>query len=396
MFFAKPLQRSNLCASHRQRRWLTHGESADLRTRLGALAEETESADLLEILVLIAEGRFLDAKDQVFRLLLIETEKSDPDWTLLAALLDLSVESRVITGEFNHPDVLAMAERAVQVREGVLSGDQVSLAGSLSQLARVFFNRGQYQRSRELLRRANAIIENTAGPDDPVLAKGFVSLGEASIALGDYTEALDDIQRALSINERAFGPEAHVVAWTLDRVGLAHMQTGNYVDAKTAFDRTLDIAEKVWGSENPYYVIPALNNVAGALLQIGDFDTARELIVRAERLQEKLLRGATPQEKLTAPLPLNVQLARRETMRLRALLLSVTESDSEAAVELARRSLASAEALFGEEHPEVANGLRFLANSLLVSGATDEAVRLYERALVSYENSRGPHLKLVR
>ena len=28
MFFAKPLQRSNLCASHRQRRWLTHGESA--------------------------------------------------------------------------------------------------------------------------------------------------------------------------------------------------------------------------------------------------------------------------------------------------------------------------------------------------------------------------------
>ena len=26
MFFDKPLQRSNLCASHRQRRWLTHGE----------------------------------------------------------------------------------------------------------------------------------------------------------------------------------------------------------------------------------------------------------------------------------------------------------------------------------------------------------------------------------
>ena len=30
MFFAKPLQRSNLCASHRQRRWLTHGELSDL------------------------------------------------------------------------------------------------------------------------------------------------------------------------------------------------------------------------------------------------------------------------------------------------------------------------------------------------------------------------------
>ena len=31
MFFAKPLQRSNLCASHRQRRWLTHGELREVR-----------------------------------------------------------------------------------------------------------------------------------------------------------------------------------------------------------------------------------------------------------------------------------------------------------------------------------------------------------------------------
>ena len=43
MFFAKPLQRSNLCASHRQRRWLTHGElgAANLITpakRLQAVA----------------------------------------------------------------------------------------------------------------------------------------------------------------------------------------------------------------------------------------------------------------------------------------------------------------------------------------------------------------------
>ena len=34
IFFDKPLQRSNLCASHRQRRWLTHGELINLLERL--------------------------------------------------------------------------------------------------------------------------------------------------------------------------------------------------------------------------------------------------------------------------------------------------------------------------------------------------------------------------
>ena len=34
MFFAKPLQRSNLCASHRQRRWLTHGELMSIIDKL--------------------------------------------------------------------------------------------------------------------------------------------------------------------------------------------------------------------------------------------------------------------------------------------------------------------------------------------------------------------------
>ena len=40
MFFAKPLQRSNLCASHRQRRWLTHGElfSSQVAERVTSLA----------------------------------------------------------------------------------------------------------------------------------------------------------------------------------------------------------------------------------------------------------------------------------------------------------------------------------------------------------------------
>ena len=40
MFFAKPLQRSNLCASHRQRRWLTHGELTPLADRESAAVHE--------------------------------------------------------------------------------------------------------------------------------------------------------------------------------------------------------------------------------------------------------------------------------------------------------------------------------------------------------------------
>ena len=43
MFFAKPLQRSNLCASHRQRRWLTHGELSKCPVTTSLLPAGTNS-----------------------------------------------------------------------------------------------------------------------------------------------------------------------------------------------------------------------------------------------------------------------------------------------------------------------------------------------------------------
>ena len=341
-----------------------------------ASAEETESADLRAIRGLMVEGRYSDAEAQASRLLLAETEKSDPDSARLATLLDLSVESRVSAGEFSDPDVLAMAERAVRIRERVLSDNHVGLAHSLSLLARVFFFRGEDQRSRELMQRTNAIIEGALGPDDPALALGLVFPGEASLAIGDSATALAELQRALAINERALGPEAYRVAATLDRIGRVHKATGDYVEAKAAFERALAIVEKIWGAENPYYVVPALNNVAGVLVQIGDFDTARDVVLRAVALWEQL----------TPPLPLYTQLALMETMRLEGLLLSGTETGGEAAVELAARSLAIAETLYGEDHPASADGFRRLADALLATGARSEAIRLYERSLVIFDS----------
>jgi hypothetical protein len=50
MFFAKPLQRSNLCASHRQRRWLTHGE-LEVVTAQGAFYKTFSNAELRTVTI---------------------------------------------------------------------------------------------------------------------------------------------------------------------------------------------------------------------------------------------------------------------------------------------------------------------------------------------------------
>ena len=51
MFFAKPLQRSNLCASHRQRRWLTHGELINVSNGYHLWSErfDRDMDDVLEV-----------------------------------------------------------------------------------------------------------------------------------------------------------------------------------------------------------------------------------------------------------------------------------------------------------------------------------------------------------
>ena len=62
MFFAKPLQRSNLCASHRQRRWLTHAELAERLMRDG---------DTVQALALL---RDLDAVTRRHRFTLLDDQ----------------------------------------------------------------------------------------------------------------------------------------------------------------------------------------------------------------------------------------------------------------------------------------------------------------------------------
>ena len=60
MFFAKPLQRSNLCASHRQRRWLTHGELLKRHNWPGNIRELENT---LERAVLLTESALIRVDD---------------------------------------------------------------------------------------------------------------------------------------------------------------------------------------------------------------------------------------------------------------------------------------------------------------------------------------------
>ena len=347
----------------------------------GPVAAQTASPDLQEINDLLAQRRYPEAKAQASRLLRIENEKPEPNWARVATLLDLSVDARVNAGEFTDPEVLSLAQQAVEIREREFPGS-IALANSLAQLGSVFFFDGRFEQSLQLTRRANAITEERLGPDDPVVATGLIHLGDASLALGDHSQALLQTQRALVIYERALGPDAYFVATALDRLGLVHAAMGNYLDAKPVVERALDIVEKVRGPEHPD-VIPALNAVARVLVQIGDVDTAKTLLLRALALQESL----------TAPFSLYAQMASIVTSHLAELLLPGTDDG----VEFARRSLAVTETLFGTEHPNVGDSLFKLANALMInattgagsvdSGSIEEASALYERVLRIFTSS---------
>ena len=70
MFFAKPLQRSNLCASHRQRRWLTHGELIDNDSRL---IPGDGIAPVVRIIRKLAEKQYVGALSvELFRAELVQ------------------------------------------------------------------------------------------------------------------------------------------------------------------------------------------------------------------------------------------------------------------------------------------------------------------------------------
>jgi tetratricopeptide (TPR) repeat protein len=189
-----------------------------------------------------------------------------------------------------------------------------------------------------------------------------------------YAEAQQLLRRALAGAEATFGPDHPETAANLNNLANALHDQGDLDTARTLYERALSIDEAHLGPDHPD-IAAILNNLANVLHDQGDLDTARTLYERALSIREARLGADHPD-------------IARGLNDLAAVLAD--QGDLDTARTLFERALAIREARLGADHPYSAACLNNLATVLHDQGDLDRAHTLYERALGICEAHLGP------
>ncbi len=156
----------------------------------------------------------------------------------LAEAARLTAEVVRLYGLQQYDEALALARRAVEIRERVLGGEHMLVANALNNLGAVLMQKDKDGEAARTLERALAIIEKNG-------------------AAG--TELAADINNGL---------------------GLLGLESKNYKDAAGYFQRALAIREKARGASDPA-VVPQLLNLTDSFFLIGDREKAHSSLERA-------------------------------------------------------------------------------------------------------------------
>jgi serine/threonine protein kinase/Tfp pilus assembly protein PilF len=209
--------------------------------------------------------------------------------------------------------------------------------------------------------------------------------------------------------ERDLADEPEVQASVRSTIGSTYMALGLFADAEAQLRRALLMRQSVLGENHPD-VASSLDDLAGLMLEKGDYSAAEPLYRSALAMNRRLLgeRNATVALNLANIALLLQKQARyaeaeslsRESLSMRRDILGENSADFATSLSnlatllqaegkyaeaepLQRTALSTRRALLGPNHPEVASSLNNLAGILQAQGKYAEAEPLLREALAT-------------
>jgi len=364
--------------------------------------------------VLVVEKRFAEAAE-IGRPLLERAEREHGAQSLeVARVLDRYLPALLNLGLGNTPEVRALAERAVSIREQALGPDHPDLAAALYTQGRLELGQGRLDEGQATLERCLAIRVKAHGPhheqtaivemqlgralvmrDAPSAAEPFIrraiatfetlpgdqlqrlafawaALGDVLLKLDHYDESESAYRQSLALHEQS-GKLTREMGGVWMSLGVLADRRGRWAESEAAFREALRVAETVWGPDHPDVAL-CLHNLAWTLRARGDFQGHFEAEQRAVKILESMPGDPDPR------LPnARVGLARAYADR----------GDLATAREIWERAVREEEALVGPTHAEFTELLQTYASFLGDAGEYADARRTWERVIANLEASEG-------
>lgn len=209
----------------------------DLAPALGNLASLYSSA-----------GRYGEAERLLRRLVKIrekEAGRNDPRLAESLVSLGKSLENVEKYGE-----AAEAYERALQIREKAFGKDDPAVASTLSDLARLFLRQQLHSEAVPVLKRSIAINEKRAGGNEELISGQYVtlatSLNNLAVSLikeGELDRAEPHLVEAVSIREQRLGPDHPETVSSVRNLSILYRRGRKYREAAPLCRRLLELKE---------------------------------------------------------------------------------------------------------------------------------------------------------
>jgi tetratricopeptide (TPR) repeat protein/tRNA A-37 threonylcarbamoyl transferase component Bud32 len=220
----------------------------------------------------------------------------------------LAEESQFLLG-----DVLAQADpasepsRDITLRDavdrlteklngGALSGSiktPESHAGVRISLGKIYFNLGEYRRSRELFAEAHRIARDALGESHPTSMRALDQLGKTHIFLEEFAEAERALTRAYALQRSFLGPEHEDTIHSYAKLGDLYADMGKLDRALEIGERVLRLRRRLWGAEYEFTLV-SMNHLGLLYRDLGRPKDALPLFEEAERVARRTLGQDSP------------------------------------------------------------------------------------------------------
>ena len=253
-------------------------------------------------------------------------------------------------------------------------GELIDYAGGIfNNLALVYKEEADYDKSLEYFKKAVSILEGLFGSLNPVMARIYNNMAGVYRLKSDDRKALEYYLKALTIDRIFFGMDHLETEVILDNIAGVYNRLGEYSLALKYHEKALAIEEKLVGTEKLDTAI-TYGNIANVYQQQGNHQKALEYYEKEIAILCKLY-GTEH---------IDVSYAYNNIAMVYRNL-----KEYEEALKCCEKALAIAEKNLGYEHPKIAELYNNIAGLLHEKGDYEEALSVHKKAIEIREKFLG-------
>jgi tetratricopeptide (TPR) repeat protein len=262
-----------------------------------------------------------------------------------------------------------LLERAYLLRKNSLGNFNTDVADALYAWADAIRLQGQFEKAEPLFRQALAIYQKKQGQHSPGTLEGLAALGECLYLENKNAEAEPVLRSALALDR-----ELNAGSGARNYLALLLERKGSYAEALQLLRETVEIDRRTAGPDSTSYA-NSLHNLAGALIDAGDFTGAETTERQALALSRKIRGDNHPD----LAYPLN---------NLGFLLLE--KGDWQAAEPVLRENMELVGKTLGEKNVRFGTALNNWGRVLQEKGDYNQAGATFKQALATIIQANGP------